>query len=498
MKVQKVPNIIPNRSFILQLIVFIFLSGCSTKLAHNSENINYEMPKKPYVNINFSPKPIEEFKLENGLTVLFAEDKELPKISGTMLFKGGSITDSDKEWGATTLMGSLLRDGGTVDMDPDSLDLKLEQLPAGIGSGFGIEYGNVSFNCIKDDIETVFDLFSKVILSPGFNKERFELQKIKTLDGIERRKDDPASIASISFHQLLFDKTPLGRISTSKSVKNATLEDIIAAYKRYIKPVDAILAVSGDISRAELEALVNNKFKEWESPIKKSRELPQVSFTPKSGIYFVEGKYEQATIIAGQLGVSRMEPDEFIASIFNEIFARGESSLSAQVRTKLGLAYSVSGGIYPDVIKGKNLISAQTKAESAGQAIIESFKVLHAMQKIPPTIAEVDECKASAINSFIFANETPQAALLRKASFMFTGYPEDYDQRFTENIQKVTPDEVMEVARNRWKDKDWVVIVVGPGRALKAIEEVQKYLPEPLNKEMIKKVTFDEKLKIPN
>lgn len=513
-----------KQRIIIILILLVWMCSCSSQFSRqvvdvpkysdsmntgstNRELSNEERPLKPYIEekILFE-KPIER-KLASGITILYLKNPELPKIYGSLYFKGGALWDKDNELSTTTTMGSMLRGGGTQRMSPEELDLFLEKKAAGITTSFGGESGGGSFDCLKSDIEDVFQVFSEVILTPRFDEARFKLTKFKTLENIKRRKDDPNNIADISFIQSLYRGTPTGRISTSDDIKKITINDIKSSYHRYIKPQNAYLVVSGDIELEQIEKLaeryftkeafkLSNPYIDSEDPyFNRIKEYPEFNFNQRKGILFIEGDYEQATIVAGQLSFPRMAPEEYLMPVYNGIFGIGlASDISLRIRTQLGLAYSAQGSVSTGLGRGQSYFSLQTKAETTGVALIESLNVIDNSKAKLPTADRVEEQKNGILNSYVFANESPWSVLNRFLGYRITNYPDDYNEKMIERIKTVTPQDVVKLAKMSWKDSDWLIVVVGSKKAYNSILSVKNKFPTYLKNVKIMRGTFGEKL----
>ena len=332
--------------------------------------------------VEYDPVQPEMWSLPNGLSVIFAPDSELPLVRGALYFRGGSLWEEPSQVGVVSAMGAQMRSGGAGQLSADELDQELEQLAAALDSSAGREFGSVEFSCLSSDVDRVFSLLSGAVLEPRFEPQRLELWRARTLASIERRKDTPFTPARIAFGQLVFGETPYGRVLSSAQVKRISRLDLLRAHRRLVRPDGAVLAVSGDISRAHLERLVAQHFKDWQPRFAKLPAPPEVTFTPRPGIYFIEMPFEQATIVMGHQGVERLSEDHAAIKVFNEIFGGGmlSSRLVSRIRVQLGLAYLAWGGILPGVVRGENSVVMQTKAASTGKAIAEGMAVLADMQ----------------------------------------------------------------------------------------------------------------------
>ena len=183
---------------------------------------------------------------------------------------------------------------------------------------------------------------------------------------------------------------------------------------------------------------------------------------PKPGVYFADKEdVNQSTVEIVGLGTERSNPDYYALSVMNEIFSGGFGSRVVQnVRTKLGLAYSVGGAYgatydHPGVFRS----SAGTKSVStvaATQAILEEIGRLKTK---PPTTDELRKAKDQVMNSFIFHYDTPEKTLNEQVTLAFYGYPPDFLEKYKSGIEAVTGADVTRVA-NKYIDVSKLAIVV--------------------------------------
>jgi zinc protease len=489
-------GLMAGRSFRFLFIVFIvgILMGCGLM-----DQVSSKSPRESGLDyVSFAPQEPESWKLSNGITVLFLRDDELPFVRGALYLPGGDLWESSDKAGAVGLMGLLLRRGGAGDLSAEKLDEFLEKFSATIASGFGEEFGTVSFNCLRQDFREVFSTFVDVVRRPRFEEDRLSLLKLQKLDGIRRRKDDPDTIASLSLAPLLYGDSSYGRVLNSADIMRIDRAHVVAAYEKFVSPEHAFITIVGDVDRQELEELLERSFGNWELREKLDLTPPAIGESEEGKIVFIEGPFTQATVAVAQLGVPRHTPDEHAIKVFNRIFGMGmgTSRLYQRVRSERGLAYSVYGYISPGLVKGINSIQLQTKAESAGEGLVESVKALTTLWSNPPGESELVERKLAAINSFVFAHESADSTIQRQALFRLYGYPLDYDSHYVDSVRAVSSEDIVKVARTRWSPEKFVIVVVGPRSALKSIEAVIPELEREVGaKTEIVERTFDDHLK---
>lgn len=453
-------------------VLLILPSGCSVSGSSMADRSTYGVDEVA----QFKPTEPQEWKLANGLTVVHLKDDELPLVRGKLFIRGGALWGPDFPRGAVSAMGDQMRQGGAGVRSADALDLELEELSASVSSSFSAEFGGISFSCLAGDVDRVFELFSDVALRPRFEGDRLSLWKGQTLESIRRRKDNPETVASIAFTQLMYGDSPYGRVTVEKDIAGISRDLIVGLHQKFVRPDGAILVVTGSVDRSRVEELAEKYFGGWSARGSMLPPPPSVPVEPKPGIYFVELPFAQASVQMGQLGVPRLTPDYPAIDIFNEIFGMSGfgSRLMQRVRTQLGLTYGVYGGISPGVVRGVNMIFLQTKAESVAPAITESLKVLSGMQSALPQREEMVEKKTALANSYILNFDSTDDIAGRHAYLQLLNYPSDYDQTYLSKIQEVSPEAVEDVARNRWNPEKFVIVVVGNEQAYRSLERSLK------------------------
>ncbi len=479
--------------FILLILIWNCLS-CSSLGNRRQQSLLTRDPEQVEYK---APDPVR-WKLKNGLEVLYYHDEELPLIDGMLLIKGGSIWEPANQPGVLAAMGSQMREGGAGDLSPQSIDRTLESLAASISTGFDNEMGSITFSCLSADFERVFDLFALVTLEPSFDQARFDLWKGNQIEGIRRRKDDPDTIASLAFSELIYGESPYGKVLDTSDVKAITRLDMLRAHRHFVRPDQAILVVTGALSRQALQSAIEKKFANWNPRGSKFSVAPPVTHEPQPGIYFLEFPFEQATLYMGHLGVPRLTEDYPAIDIFNRVFGSGAMStrLMQEVRADRGLAYGVSGAISPGVVKGQNWIYLQTKAETAGEALEASFHTLKEMQDQLIRPEELQETKQAIQNSFVFRFDSPAKALQRRAFIQLLEYPEDYDETYIPLTSQVSLEDIRQVAARRWNLEKFVVVVVGNNTAYLSLKRLFENNPELLPGGVFKKISFDEKIRL--
>ncbi len=242
-----------------------------------------------------------------------------------------------------------------------------------------------------------------------------------------------------------------------------TRDKIMACYKDYYNPDNCIMAITGDMSLAEVKAFVKKYLGNWKKAGKPIQNVPSATMQYKPGVYYVARDINQANIRMGHLGLSDKDPDRFALEVLNFALGGGgfTSRLMAQVRTTSGLAYSVGSYILNRPETGVFFALCQTKADAMGQATKMILDIINQVKGNGITPEELDMAKESIINSFVFNYATPDQIVDAKALLELTGFPPDQLKKDLEAYQAVTLDDCRRVAAKYLDPAKMAIIVVG-------------------------------------
>jgi zinc protease len=418
----------------------------------------------------FKPEQPRRIELANGLTIFLQEDHELPFINGSILIRGGSRDEPDAKTGLVSLYGETWRTSGTATIDGDKLDDQLESKAASIETSGDTASTSVTWSSLKGDFDTVFADTVDLLLHPTFKADKLQLAKGQLETGIARRNDDANGIAIREAIKLAYGaKNPYARQPEYATVESITLEDLKAWHDKTVVPNNLIVALSGDFESTAMEAKLRKAFEPL--PRGEKFESAKITFSdPKQTVNFVEKPdVNQSNVLIVGLGTERSNPDYYALSVMNEIFSGGFGSRVVQnVRTKLGLAYSVSGSFsasydHPGIF----YVIAATKSPSTVAATQAMFEEISRLKTVPPTPAELSKAKDQLLNSFVFHYDSPDKTLSEQVTLAFYGYPADTLEKYKAGIEKVTAADVTRVANKYIDVSKLATIVVGNDAEIK-------------------------------
>jgi zinc protease len=453
--------------------------------------LSQPLPTRPeqlqFAPLTFKVPEVEKRTLANGIHLYLQQDQELPLVSVTAVLEGGSIGDPSDKTGLASLYAALLRTGGAGRLSAAELDARLEFLAIDFSVSADSYAVTLDMSLRSADLAEGLGILADVLRRPGLAAERLELARQQAIEAVRRAKDAPSSVAHQALGSALYPGHPLGRFASADSLAAISRADLLDFHRRHAVPQHLWLAISGDFDPAELDARLAALFGDWSAAGTGQQVVPPLVQAPVPKLWFARKEIPQTTILFGQIGVTKDNPDLPALRVMNYILGGGgfNSRLMREVRSNRGLAYSVysyfqSGRRLP----GLFLAGAETKNESVAEVVGLMRQLMQQIRVEPVSEAELQLAKESLINSFVFAFEDRHDVVTQSLRLDFYDYPPDYLETYREKIAAVTVAEVQRVAERYLDPAQQVLVLVGdpadpPGLAENLGRPLQEILDVP-------------------
>ena len=424
-----------------------------------------ELPFEP---IEFKPPAPEKRVLSNGMQLYLLEDHELPLFSINGLIKTGDIYDPADKVGLSAIFASVMRTGGTMSREPDMLNEELESMAASVEVGMSREYGTVNLSTLAEDIEKGLEIFADVLRNPAFREDKLELRKQQSIERIRRRNDNPIQLAWRNFSALLYGTDhPFGWYTEMEGIESITADDLKAFHAKYYHPNNIRLAITGDFDTDTLIAQLEKVFEGWTSADIAFPDVPTVDAAAEPSVNYIFKDLPQTAMLIGHFGIKRTPdfPDFFALRVMNNILGEGgfTSRLMTEVREKHGLAYMVGSIMHTSYYTnpGEWFAYSQTRTDKTAEAISLIIDVVKGLRDVPVPAAELQRTKDSLINSFVFQFESSAQIAFQQLILDYRGYAPDFLEAYTDNIAKVTAEDVQAVAQKYLHPDALTIVAVG-------------------------------------
>lgn len=446
------------------VLLLLFLTACS-----GTESLSDRQMERPenleYPELNEFQRPdVEQFEI-NGIRFFVVEDREVPLINMYSVIKAGRWMEPEDKVGLASMTGEIMRSGGTENYPADELNEMLESRAANIEISMGTTSGSARMNVLKEDFEPLLPIYIELLTQPAFPEDKLELSKTQRRSAISRRNDDPSGIASREFRELIYgDSHVYSGVQEYDHLNNIERADLLAFHDEAINADNLMVGIVGDFDTDELRQVLEEHFSQIERGPENAFDFPEVNYSFEPGINFIpRDDMNQAIIRMGHIGGYRDNPDYAALQVMNQVLSGGFSGrLLQEVRTRLGLAYSVGGSYGSNVLyPGQFFAGLSTEGAQAAEAITATRGEIKRLQEEPVTQEELDDVRDQFLNSLVFRDASLSAVLNRQVSNAYLGLPLDAFEQYVEEVKEVTPADIQRVAQEYIQPENFQILVVG-------------------------------------
>lgn len=422
-----------------------------------------QFKRKP---IEFTPPKPKRVVLENGMVMYLLEDHELPLFRITAQVRTGAVYEPREKAGLANLVGSVMRRGGTKTRTPDQINEELEFIAASVETSIGRESGSASLSTMKKDIDKGLEIFADVLMNPAFPDDMIKKEKDEIRESIRRENDRPDQIIFREFRKLLYDGNhPYSRKTDGykDTIEKITRDDIVTFHKKYFHPNNFIVGVSGDFDTEEILRKIKHVFREWKKSEIDFPEIEPVKKQFQKSVHYIYKDINQAHVVAGHIGIQRLNKDYFPIKILDFILGSGDfiARIPSKVRSDEGLAYSAYSAFYAPRDLGFFFVSCQTKSESTVKAIKLSLNEVKKIREELVDIKELELAKDTYINQFIFRFTSSASIVGQMVDIEYEGLPLNYLETYLDKIKAVTREDLLRVAKEYLHPDKMKLLVIG-------------------------------------
>ncbi|HET7704960.1 MAG TPA: pitrilysin family protein [Thermoanaerobaculia bacterium] len=400
--------------------------------------------------------------LPNGLRVLVAENHTAPLVSMRTLVRSGADRDPAELAGVAGLTADLL-DEGAGSRDAIRLAEDIGLLGGSLGTGADWDAAYASIDVLSRNATPTAEILADVSFRATLPQDAFDRVRNERLTDILQQRDEPSAIAGKRFASLLYGTGVYGNsvIGTNETVSRITLDDVRRYYAQHYLPNNSSLIVAGDIDPDDVANLAEKAFADW----KRGPEPPTPKLAPKafdsSRVYIIDRPQAvQSEIRIGHVGVPRSCEDYFPLSVMNALLGGVfNSRINLNLREKHGYTYGARSAFSFRRMAGPFVVAAPVRNEVTRESVTEILAELRRIRTGDVEDRELDDTKNYLMGVFPATVQSSSDIAGRLLDMELYGLPEDYFDRYRENIGAVSKDHIAHVA-DKYIDPDRALIVV--------------------------------------
>jgi predicted Zn-dependent peptidase len=329
--------------------------------------------------------PHEVKKLGNGLTVVVSEDHASPTFGISMVYGVGFRLEPQGRTGFAHLFEHMMFEG-----TPNAPKGVLQRV---IEGGGGVNNGSTRYDYTDYIASAPVSALDAILW--------MEADRMKSLDFSERNLKNQQEVVKEEIRVNVqnrpyglffwtdvagkaFDKWENGHdgYGSFADLDAAKLPDVESFFRTYYVPNNAVLAIVGDVTPAEVFAKAEKYF--GAIPAGKAPPVPDLSEAPNAQERSLDQQDALARVPAVAVGWKlppRASPDFAAATVLGDLLASGEASRLYQGLVKgRSLLIQINGGVYwpfesPWFVKGPTLLTlfGLYKPTSSGKEVMEGI-----------------------------------------------------------------------------------------------------------------------------
>ncbi|MCU0722080.1 MAG: insulinase family protein [Planctomycetes bacterium] len=329
--------------------------------------------------------------LSCGARAVIVSDPYDPVFRIQAVLAGGAAEDPEGREGLCALLAAAADRSGLPGMDRKAIREKLEALVGEANVESGPVSLTVSLNALKEGTEEALGLFRALLLDLALDEEAVRTERERMKSSLADEEARPGHLSRRAWRELLWKGTPRARRATPASVAAVAREDLEKALARLRDPCRCVLAVSSDLPREKVLALLEKTFGGWKAGGAPPPRLEPLSPAPARGLHVMDFPASQGFVQVGAATAPRSAPDFAALRMLQLVLAR---RIFDRIRSNEGLAYHASADAEEDweapVLMG---VIFQTKARSVPFGISIAIEELQRIAKEPPAGEEMEQAR---------------------------------------------------------------------------------------------------------
>lgn len=397
----------------------------------------------------FQPIEVHDYDLENGLKVLIYEDHFAPVVTTQVHYRVGSAYEPSGLTGISHMLEHMAFKG-TKKYGPREYDRLIEAAGGTINAFTSLNRTVYYAHLRSDRYELELDIEADRMQNLVIAADEFAPEKAVVMEERRLRDNDPyySLYEQLNLTSFLYSPYRNPGIGFMADIERFTRDDVLAWYKKYYNPTNAIVVVAGDVDPVEALRLVKKhygtikgrgaeKLTFYEPPQRGERrfELEKNVMTPVLSIHYHT--------------VDIHHRDFHVLEVISMILSYGLSSRFEKglVRER-GVATTIT--TYHSALQygGSFIVLAMTQSGISVDSLEgEILREVERLKREPVSDRELDKAKNQALALSIYEQDSPAGIGLSIGWWEIESGAWENMNRYPEEIQKVTADDVMAAAQ---------------------------------------------------
>ncbi len=282
--------------------------------------------------------------LDNGLRVITENMPYTHSVSICIFVGVGSRYEKDNIAGVSHFIEHLLFRGTEKRPESRIISESIEGVGGVLNGGTDKEVTVYWCKVPSSHFPVAMDVLTDMLLHSRFDPADMEKERQVIIEEIKMTRDAPDQRVNSLIDEYLWYGSPLARdvAGSKRTVSSITRENLLSYMQLSYLPSNTVVAVAGNIGHDEVVQSVSGSLGNWENR-QHFHKYKSYKLKECMPVKIEKRKIEQAHLCLALPGLSRFHPKRYHLDVLNIILGEGMSSrLFAEVRDKLGLAYTIA------------------------------------------------------------------------------------------------------------------------------------------------------------
>ncbi len=398
------------------------------------------------------------------MKVIVEPSAALPLVSMTLAFRAGSGHDPVGKEGLARVTARMLRRGGGG-LTPSAIEESVDRLGGSFSADAGFGWTAVGAEVLGRNAESMAELVARVVAKPAFDEgELGKLRREIEASIVESRDSDP-TLAARALRREVFPRHAYGRRVGGyvPTVQSLTPEDARAHHARHFCRENAVIVVSGDVTKKRARALAEALVEHLpEGERSKDVVTEPEARTGRHLVFVDKPDRTQMQMLIGTLGAHPHDEDLTALQVATAILGGTFSArMMQEVRVKRGWSYGAYARAGLDQHREMFTMQAAPGSNDAAGCLSLLVELLEQWRQDGVTAEELSFTKKYLRRSHVFEIDTASKRAQQKLDTELHGLPADYHTHYTDRVKAVDVRSANEAIAKRIDPANLVIAVVG-------------------------------------
>ena len=413
--------------------------------------------------------------LDNGLRIITSTMPHTRSVCISIFVGVGSRYEVKQQSGISHFIEHLLFKGTQKRATARQISEAIEGAGGILNGGTNKELTVYWCKVSAPHFPLALEVLSDMLLHSRFDPVDIDRERQVIIEEISASRDSPPQRVDMLIDELLWPNHPLGRdVAGNKESVAAISRDTMLNYlASQYQPKNTVIAIAGNVRHQKIVTAVSQALGDW------TNQRPRSGYSafkqqPARRLCVETKDTEQAHLCLALPGLPLLHPKRFTLDLLNVILGQGMSSrLFAEIRDKLGLAYSIHSYAEHFLDSGSVTVYAGVEPKNLPVAIKAILEQLSQLKELVPE-SELSKAKELSKGRLLLGMEDSRnVAGWIGGQEILTGRILSVDE-VVSIIDAITADQLEQIARELLIGSQLRLAVVGPVADDEPLEELLK------------------------